>query len=321
MSARADRPADAPAVGPGQFLARLTEPPAGVPFTQVLRGPSFVPVRSWFGLALALFGYALVVPLVAQLLQGLLWLLDGRPSSFADWAARAGRYELVQGMVSGHLALACLIPIAILMVRGWHGRPVPYASSVQPGLRWRYLLLCLPLAALVLNAVMWGARIGQETHLSAPAGWQWWMLAILLCSPLQAAGEEYFFRGYLMQAFGSLSTNRWVGVVASALLFALFHGVQNVWLFADRFAFGLLAGALVLMTGGLEASIAAHVANNVFAFSYAVFGGGVAATRALQSIGPAQLVQDLVGFSLVAVVTWWLGRRLHVAALTPSRSI
>ena len=30
------------------------------------------------------------------------------------------------------------------------------------------------------------------------------ILVILLLTPLQAAGEEYLFRGYLTQAFGSL---------------------------------------------------------------------------------------------------------------------
>lgn len=304
-----------------QLVAVRREPPAGQLYTQVLRGPDWLPVRSWVGLALALFGYALLVPLVNQLLLVICWLIVGRGEAFAAWSGRASRYETPLGLVCGHLALACLTLIAMAMVRAWHGRPREYLSSVQPGLRWRYLLLCLPLAALVLNAVMWAGQIGRSPTFTAPQGWQWWLLAILLCSPLQAAGEEYFFRGYLMQALGSLSTNRCVGVVASALLFAFFHGVQNPWLFFDRFGFGLLAGVLVVLTGGLEAGIAAHVANNLFAFGYAVFGGGVAQTRALQSIGPRQMVQDLVGFALIALVCWALGRRLRVSTTTPPGSI
>ena len=88
-------------------------------------------------------------------------------------------------------------------------------------------------------------------------------MVILLTSPLQAAAEEIFFRGYLMQALGSLVAKPWFGVVASALVFALLHGTQNLPLFVDRLAFGLLAGLLVWRTGGLEAGIAAHVVNNV----------------------------------------------------------
>lgn len=296
----------------------VADPPPGVRWTQVLQGRGFLPVRAWFGLALALFGYALVVPLLNQLLVLLAWAVSGARGTFTAFYLRAGAYETPWGLVATHLALGSLTIIALVMVRFWHGRPTAFGVSVQPGMRWRYLLLSLPLAALVLNAAMWLGRIGQSVEFTAPPGWQWWLLAILLCSPLQAAGEEFFFRGYLMQGFGSLSHRPWVGVVASALVFAAFHGVQNVWLFLDRFGFGLLAGTLVLLTGGLEAAIAAHVANNLFAFGYATFMGGVAQTRTLQAIGPQQLAQDLIAFTVIGLVTWWLGTRLRVATSTPS---
>ena len=67
-------------------------------------------------------------------------------------------------------------------------------------------------------------------------------VVILLTTPLQAIGEEYLFRGYLLQAVGSLFGSRWVAIVATATLFALAHGAQNFPLFFDRFAFGLIAG-------------------------------------------------------------------------------
>ena len=94
---------------------------------------------------------------------------------------------------------------------------------------------------------------------------------VALLTPLQAAGEEYAFRGYLMQAFGGLFRSRWVAVVASAFLFGLAHGLgQSAPIFFDRFAFGLVAGALVVLTGGLEAGIAMHVLNNWLAFGLAL---------------------------------------------------
>lgn len=286
-------------------------------YTQVLRGRGYLPVRTWFGLAFALFGYALIVPLVNQGLIGIFWALWGKGEEFGDYFARATAYEMPQGLVAGHLALATLTLIAMAMVVFWHRRPAKFVSSVHPGLRWRYLLVCLPVAALILNIVLWVGQ-GAIPEFSAPDGWWWWVLAIVIFSPLQAAGEEYFFRGYLLQGIGSLSQHRWVGIVASALVFALFHGVQNLWLFVDRFAFGLLAAFLVVVTGGLEAAIAAHVANNVFAFGYAVFTGSVASTRALQQIGPMQALMDVVGFALVGLACWGLGRKMRVATTTPS---
>ncbi|MGA4507665.1 CPBP family intramembrane glutamic endopeptidase [Propionibacteriaceae bacterium G1746] len=294
----------------------ISAPDSGVPYTQVLRGRGFWPVRSWFGLAFALFGYALIVPLVNQGLVWLFWLFQGRPGSYTEYFGRARGYEMPLGLVAGHVALAMLIPISLAMVALWHRRPGSFLGSVQPGMRWRYLLLALPVAALILNVVLW-VDAGSVPQFSVPDGWWWWVLAIVVFSPLQAAGEEFFFRGYLLQGIGSLSRHKWVGIVASAFVFAMFHGVQNVWLFVDRFAFGLLAALLVVLTGGLEAAIAAHVANNVFAFGYAVFSGSVASTRAVQSIGPKEALVDVLGFALVALATWWLGRRLKVATTTP----
>ena len=93
--------------------------------------------------------------------------------------------------------------------------------------------------------------------------------------------EEVFFRGYLLQALGSLVAQPWFGVVVSAVVFALLHGTQNLPLFVDRLAFGLLAGVLVWRTGGLEAGIAAHVVNNVFAYVIAGLTTSIAALKAI----------------------------------------
>ena len=61
----------------------------------------------------------------------------------------------------------------------------------------------------------------------------------------------------------------------SATLFALAHGGQEPALFADRFAFGVVASWLVWRTGGLEASIALHAANNLVSLGYTASTGSV----------------------------------------------
>ena len=44
------------------------------------------------------------------------------------------------------------------------------------------------------------------------------MLVVLFLTPLQAAAEEYAFRGYLLQAFGGLFRSPYLAVAASSLL-------------------------------------------------------------------------------------------------------
>ena len=149
------------------------------------------------------------------------------------------------------------------------------------------------------------------------------MIVILLLTPLQAAGEEYLFRGYLTQAFGSLRvgrrTSQALAVLGPALIFALFHGFsQEPPVFFDRFAFGVVAGILVIRTGGLEAAIAMHVLNNFLAFGLALAFGDL--TTALNATGGSSwwmilstLTQSLVYLGLAM----WVAKTMGVATQGP----
>src|SRR6185369_12363243 len=87
------------------------------------------------------------------------------------------------------------------------------------------------------------------------------MLLVLI--PLQAAAEEYAFRGWLLQALGTYARSPWVAVAVQAVLFSAAHGLGTPWGFVDLVVFGGLAGWLTVRTGGLEAAIALHVVNNL----------------------------------------------------------
>ncbi len=125
-----------------------------------------------------------------------------------------------------------------------------------------------------------------------------------------------FFRGYLSQALGCLVNIPWSGVVVSAVVFALFHGGQNLPLFVDRLAFGLLAGALVVKTGGLEAPIAAHIVNNLLAYTTATLTGTITRIRIVNDITWANAAGDIGGCATFAVLTWLLARRWQVPTVT-----
>ncbi len=103
-----------------------------------------------------------------------------------------------------------------------------------------------------------------------------------------------------------------MAVVASAFLFGLAHGLgQSIPIFFDRFAFGLVAGILVVLTGGLEAGIAMHVLNNWLAFGLALAYGDMAST--LNPSGgswwsiPVTLTQSLVYLWLALLVARRMG--------------
>jgi uncharacterized protein len=232
------------------------------------------------------------------------------------------------GLAWVNLAWALAIPLTFAVYRVVHGLRVGWLSSVLARIRWRWLLVSLALAALALAATLVVAAFlpaaGGGTEMGGAANdftrrTAWFVVVIVLLTPLQAAGEEYVFRGYLTQTFGGLVGGRIglaLAVTVPAVLFALAHGAQDPPVFVDRLAFGLVAGALVVLTGGLEAAIAMHVLNNWLAFGLALAFGDINASLHPESSTwwtlPTTLTQSLVFLGL----TVWVARRTGVATST-----
>jgi membrane protease YdiL (CAAX protease family) len=226
------------------------------------------------------------------------------------------------GLAYVNVVLASAIPVAILVSLSLHGLGPGWLMSVARRIRWRFFVACTGLSLLALIATVivstvlphdGGAELSGEVN-SFTSTTRDFLLVVLLLTPLQAAGEEFAFRGYLMQAFGGLFRSRVVAVLLPALLFALAHGIgQDLPIFVDRFAFGLVAGTLVILTGGLEAGIAMHVLNNFVAFGFALAFTDM--SSALNPTGgtwwslPGTLTQSLV----YLVLATWIARRMGLA--------
>ncbi|RRD03917.1 CPBP family intramembrane metalloprotease [Arachnia propionica] len=294
----------------GQWVPRT-----GVRHPLVLYGQ--VPWRLLIGTIVALL-LALLLPGVVSLLVLGLATTFRQPDDVPDYLRDALAYHFPEGVLATHLGLASMILIALVLMRYLHHASWRWTASVQPGMRWRYLVICSLMAVVVLNIILWvGPEARSLAWQEAQPQWYVYLAIILVTSPLQAAAEEVFFRGYLQQSVGSATGHAWIGVLAASLVFALMHGPQNQALFLHRLGFGLIAGALVVVTGGLEAAIAIHVVNNLMAFGYALISGGVATAAAVTAISWSASALALGSFALCALLAWWIGRRMNLADLTP----
>jgi uncharacterized protein len=284
-------------------------PPDGASYPQILRGQWYAWWRSVAGVILGLSLFSLVTLVVSQALVRVFWATTAGDQPRRDYFTKAFAFELPTGMLAVNLGLATLIPIAWALMAMIHQMRPRWLSSVQPRIRWRYLFGCLAIAAVALNGVMLlSTTVGKPLSVQTQQDFWAFLAVIVLTSPIQAVAEEIFFRGYLLQALGSLVARPWFGIIASSVVFALLHGIQNVPLFVDRLAFGLLAGLLVWRTGGLEAGIAAHVINNVFAYLIAGLTTSVAALKAIKGIGWVDAGFEVGGFALFAVLAYALSR-------------
>ncbi len=158
-------------------------------------------------------------------------------------------------------------------------RPAGTLSSVTARMRWRWLVVCLALAAGFWAVLVGAALLGDfSVDGSAIAGTMdsdvtsggWGQVGELAELIVWIVLAEYIFRGWILQAVGActLETRRgpvgralsvlfrtpWPAIVISAALFAGMVDYGGGGL--DLFVFGVVAGWVAVRTGGLEASIA-----------------------------------------------------------------
>ncbi|GHH00877.1 CPBP family intramembrane glutamic endopeptidase [Streptomyces rubradiris] len=293
----------------------MTQPPLAeqLPYHRLARlTPRYQWWRPLLGTLVVGVGYVFAV-LVLMLCFLVLGVALGYPEDADGWP----EFGPVSGTALDLLSIAVGIPVLLLTVRWIGRRPAGTVSSVTGRLRLRWLGLCVltavPVLALAMGAMLLLPSDGGEAE-SQWVGWPAFgraLAMLLVLVPLQAAAEEYVFRGWLAQTAGAFLRSPWAASVPQAVLFAAAHGWGTVWGFADLLVFGVCAGWLTWRTGGLEAAIALHAVNNLLAFGVsAAVVDGLASDDTAADAGWQMAVLDGAGIVLyTAAVAWWLRRR------------
>jgi membrane protease YdiL (CAAX protease family) len=211
-----------------------------------------------------------------------------------------------------NVSLIVAIPIVWLCWVVPHGLGIGWSSSVLGRLRWRLFLpwtwrALATLGVAVAVSLLVAVAVSGVDVTGPGSSFPWMLLVVLTTTPLQAAAEEYVFRGYLSQMIaGWIGRPRAGALVAgllSAALFSAAHGPPDVQTFLYRFAIGLALSAVVWLTGGLEASIALHAVNNVVIFLLAgALGDRAAAAEPGGVIGWGTSLLGVAG--MAAFVAW-----------------
>lgn len=294
---------------------------AATSYPLALRTPTYTWKKPVLGILVLLAGTLLVVPIALMpLLAGLVLLQGGDFGT--HWNQALKEDPVTPGsLLYLNLTLAGLVLVAMFIVWVIHRLPVSELMSIKPGIRWKFFFVCLGISLIAIAAQFGVAAIlpGDTNGVSGhPGPFSWitvgFIAVIVFSTPLQAMGEEYGFRGYAMQAFGSLTKSPWFAILLSAALFTAAHGTQNVPLLVDRFAFGLLAGYLVLRTGGLEAGIALHVLNNLVAFGFALAFGDITTALNTSSASWWQLPVTVTQNGVYLLLVLLAAKRMGIAS-------
>jgi membrane protease YdiL (CAAX protease family) len=210
-------------------------------------------------------------------------------------AGRPGWPEIAVGLLGCVAATAALLffgplgpldldPVAYgLVVAAWSGVAglTGFAAAVLIRVRslaafgvrrttWRWMLVGVlgGLVALAAKAVLTSAVAAVTGYGSDPQGMYYdaagggavsLVLTVLFLSVLTPVGEEFLFRGVVANAL--LRYGPLVGVVGSAVVFALFHGVNIV--LPAAIVVGVITAELMRRSGSVWPAVAVHVVNNL----------------------------------------------------------
>lgn len=180
--------------------------------------------------------------------------------------------EALQALVFQSLIYALLTAILYILIAARHGQP--FWRSLGWTFSFRGIWILLPAGPLLALTM---ARIGEWLHTPAiPSPLEGFisnrvslvvlMLFVTLIGPIW---EELLFRGFLFPLLAK-SVGPWLGIVLSAIPFALLHGAQNQWSWQYVlliFIAGFVFGYVRYKTGSTAAAAVVHAGYNTLYFA------------------------------------------------------
>ena len=215
---------------------------------------------------------------------GILWL--GDPGLMGEASSNSSAYFYSgPGLLMAAGGVAGFLPALALAERIVRGRPFSSYSSSRGGWNWAAFVKCFVLAAIVFGAEVVAMAFGMPDA-GADGINKFTIIGAVICIvvvPLQAAAEEYIYRGLLMQAIGSWTKLPALAVVLSAIIFAISHSYEVLGITAVCIE-GLGFAFLAWYSRGLEASSAAHAANNLSVFIFSGLGLASAGSGGVETV-------------------------------------
>ncbi|SFT74468.1 Membrane protease YdiL, CAAX protease family [Actinopolyspora lacussalsi subsp. righensis] len=207
--------------------------------------------------------------------------------------------------------LIALIPPVALTARWVQRRGFGSVVGVlgTPRVRWFGETM---LWALLVFGVLFAAIITLQLMSGAPMpafpGWRRYLAVALLAVlvvPAQSAAEELFFRGLLLQTLTAWFRTPWPGILLSSLVFLLGHGYTDPLVWVELFLMATIMCWLSIRTGGLEAAVAMHTANNALSLLVA----GLSGVPSTEQSGDYPVIQVIPMIVAVLLFAWVVDRR------------
>lgn len=190
------------------------------------------------------------------------------------------------------------MPVLILLVRTIPGE-TPRRHSIKPGAFIIAVIMCFAIVYIsnivgnLITALIGALKGGmvQNQVLNVTQNVSIWMIVfyMVICAPIM---EEFVFRKLIVDR--TVRYGQGAAVLMSGLMFGLFHGNLNQFMYA--FVLGMFLAFLYVKTGDIRITIALHMMIN--------FVGGVVASGLLRMIDLDGYTQAMMGGDMAAMMTY-----------------
>lgn len=217
-----------------------------------------------------------------------------------------GGYEVLNtewGQIITDLGVIVLLPALYIASKIVKDRPFSSYMSSRGG--WNFKLY---FKALVIPFIVIAGFMGLSVISSGAEGVSHFSLLFLIITlimvPIQCITEEFVFRGFLMQTFGSWFKIPVLAITIQAIIFAAVHGYNSLGIF-EVFVSGLIMGVLTWKTNGIEVSSALHTANNLTIALFVMFG----LQSTTSTINPTDFIMSIVLNIILFVILYFVGMK------------
>lgn len=224
-----------------------------------------VPARKWW---LGIIGLVATIVLYIGY-QFLITVVLTR--NVVDLTSTAEYKEVLRHLMN-NLMLGGLVGVSVLVSWIFFRQGFGWLSSVVGRFRWRWFAITITISFIAFFLL----NISTTWIFKTPEQLEWLsvrpytgvvILVVLFTTPLQAAGEEFLFRGLLGRLTATFVHFRRIGLALSVLLpaiiFMIMHADEHLINNLFYLTLAITTWWITYRTGGMEAGIALHIGGNV----------------------------------------------------------
>ncbi len=298
------------------------------PYQQVWRTPWF----KWWQPIMAsvlgtVFWYVLLVIIVA-VAAAIELAVSGHTfiNTLGSGVGSSGSSTTPGLFLANNVALAVILPIAVVLQRWFFGLRSGWLLSVTGKVRRGWIPICIAIVVPI-----WIVSYAAELVFSGASeleGLAWseqslvLIIGILLTTPLQAAAEEYLCRGFIFRAVGSYFNNPkvafWAGTVVSTAVFTYMHDAEDAWLNLSYIAFGVILCWVTWKTGSLIPGIVIHIVNNLIAEATMPFSDISGLFERSSGAGDWTVLIQVAALLIAGALIIWVAGRCGLETETPA---